>query len=100
MEQIVQTKICGLLQLGGVAGWEFWWIGRELGSQLYVVWRVANSMDGLLVACHSELRWVLPECFGTDEMASCVSQFDEKKFSSGWRVAHCQGATMVFDPGG
>jgi hypothetical protein len=41
-------------------------------------------------------------CFGTDEIASCVWQFDEIESSSGQRVAHCRGATMyeVFDPGG
>jgi hypothetical protein len=83
MEQTVQTRSCGLLQLGGVAGWEFWWIGGELGSQQYVVWRVANSVDGLPVACHSELRWVQLGCFGTDEIASYVWQFDEIESSSG-----------------
>jgi hypothetical protein len=40
MEQIDQIMSCGLLQLGGVAGSEFWWIGRELDLQQYVVWRV------------------------------------------------------------
>jgi hypothetical protein len=95
MEQTVQTRSCGLLQLGGVAGWEFWWIGGELGSQQYVVWRVANSVDGLPVACHSELRWVQLGCFGTDEIASCVWQFDEIESSSGQRVAHCRGAQCM-----
>jgi hypothetical protein len=28
----------GLLHLGGVVGWEFWWIGGEIESQEYVVW--------------------------------------------------------------
>jgi hypothetical protein len=55
MEQTVQMRSCGLLQLGGVAGWEFWWIGGELGSQQYVVWQVSNPVDGLPVACHGEL---------------------------------------------
>jgi hypothetical protein len=50
------VRSCGLLQLGGVAGWEFWWIGGELVSQQYVVWHVSNSGDGLLVTCHIELR--------------------------------------------
>jgi hypothetical protein len=56
MEQTVQTRSCGLLQLGGVAGWEFWWIGEEPRSQQYVVWQIANPMDGLPVTCHGELR--------------------------------------------
>jgi hypothetical protein len=40
----VQTRSCGLFC--GVASWEFWWIGEELGSQQYVVWQVVNFMDG------------------------------------------------------
>jgi hypothetical protein len=95
-------RSCGLLQLGGVAGWEFWWIGGEPGSQQYVVWQISNPVDGLPVTCHGELRWVQLGCFGMDEMASCVCQVDEIESSLGWRVAHCRGMTMyeVFDPGG
>ena len=58
MDNTVQTRSYGLLHLGGVASWEFWWIGREPSSQKYVVWQVSNPMDGLLVAFHGELRWV------------------------------------------
>ena len=90
------------MQLGGVAGWKFWWIGEELNSQQYIVWRVANSEDGLPVACHSELRGVQLRCFGTNKIASYGWQFDKLESSSGQRVAHCRGATVykVFDPGG
>jgi hypothetical protein len=102
MEQTVQTSSCGLLQLGGVESWEFGWIGGELGSQQYVVWGVSNSVDGLSVACHIELRWVHLGAYDTDEIALCVWQFNEIKCSSSRRVAYCQGATVyeVFDPGG
>jgi hypothetical protein len=31
MEKIVHMRSCGLLQLNGVVGWEFWLIGGELG---------------------------------------------------------------------
>ena len=89
MEQIVQIRSSGLLQHGGVAGWEFWWIGRDLGSQQYVVWWIANFEDELPVGCHSELRWVQFGCFGTDEIAPYVWQCDEMESSSGRRVAHC-----------
>jgi len=80
MEQVVQTRSWELLHLGDVTGWEFLWIGEELSSQQYVVWRVANFVDGFPVACHSELRWVQLGCFGTDEKASCVWQVEERFF--------------------
>jgi hypothetical protein len=101
MEQTVHTRSCKLLQLGGVASWEFWWIGGELGLQQYVVWWVSNYGDGLPVACHSELRWVKPGLFGTNEIASCGGKVKEIKYSSRWRVVHCRGMMMceVFDPG-
>ena len=69
MEQTIQMRCCGLLQLGGVAGQEFWWIDRELGSQQHVVWRVSDFEDGLPVAFHSDLQWMQLGFFGTDEVA-------------------------------
>jgi hypothetical protein len=62
-----------------------WWCGR-LGvlvdwwrARITTVCCVAGCqpVDGLLVTCHSELRWVQLGCFGTDEIASDVWQFDE-----------------------
>jgi hypothetical protein len=105
MEQTIQTKSCGLLYLGGVAGWDFWWIGREPESEQYVVWQVFNHVDGISVTCHSDLRWVQLMCFSTHEIASCGQQVDEIDSASGRRVSYltvCQGATVseVFHPGG
>jgi hypothetical protein len=54
MEQTVQMRSCKLLQLRGMAAWEFWWIGGELGSQQYAVWQVVNFVDGLPVTCQSD----------------------------------------------
>jgi hypothetical protein len=102
MEQTVQTRSCGLLQLHGIVGWEFWWIGGKLGLQQYVVWWVANFGDGLVVTFHSESQWVQLGCFGMGEIASGGWQVNKIKSSSGWRVVHCQGMIMyeVFDPRG
>jgi hypothetical protein len=46
---------CGLFHLGGVAGWEFWWTGEDLGLQKYVLWWISNFEDGIPVTCHSDL---------------------------------------------
>ena len=83
------------MQLDGVARWEFWWIGGELGSQQFVVWQIANPVNGLLVSFHGELRWVQLRCFGMNEMASYAWQVDEIESSSSQRVAHCRGMTNV-----
>jgi hypothetical protein len=102
MEKTIQMRSCGLLQLDGVVGWEFWWIGGEPRLQQYVVWQIANPVDGLLVTCHGELRWVQLRCFGMDEITSYVWQVDEIESSSGQRVTHCRGMKVykVFDLGG
>jgi hypothetical protein len=34
--------------------------------------RVSNPVDGLLVACHGELRWVQLRCFGTRYGFMCM----------------------------
>jgi hypothetical protein len=71
MEQTVQMKSCGLLHLGGVVGWDFWWIVGERESQQYVAWPISNFRDGLLMIFHSDKRWVKLRCFGTVEIALC-----------------------------
>jgi hypothetical protein len=102
MEHTTQMRSCGLLHLGGVESWEFWWIGGEPESQQYVVWQVSNTVDELLVTFHSDLRWVQLGCFGMDKIALDVWKVDEIESSSGQRVSHCRGMAMykVFDPGG
>jgi hypothetical protein len=57
MEQTFQTRSCGLLQLGGVKIWEFWWIDEEPGSQQYIVWQIGKPLVGVLVDFHGELLW-------------------------------------------
>jgi hypothetical protein len=38
------------------------------------VWSVANFVDGLPIACHSELQWVRLGCFSMDEITSCIGR--------------------------
>jgi hypothetical protein len=71
-----------------VVGWEFWWIGGELGPQQYVVWKVSNSEDVLPMNFNSKLQWVQLMSFGTDEITLCVSRDDEIESSLGQRVVH------------
>lgn len=49
----LKTWRCGLGWLGGKIGWEFWWIGSELGQQQFVVGQITDH--GLPMACHRSL---------------------------------------------